>query len=162
MDTNRSSRLTDSPAVRLRVTIALVACCLVLVVFQAALVCGAPFGAATQGGTNPGQLPQGLRLLSGVVALVWLMAALVVLARGGRPAVPIRHAVHRVGSWVLVGLLTIGTVLNFASSSPWERFGWGPFALLMLVLAVALARSPMPFAPPDVQSGSRKARRVSG
>jgi hypothetical protein len=31
---------------------------------------------------------------------------------------------------VLVGLLGVGGLLNFASSSSWERFGWGPFTLV--------------------------------
>ena len=43
---------------------------------------------------------------------------------------------------MLVGLLAVGTVVNLASSSPWERFGWGPFSLTMLTLCLILARDP--------------------
>lgn len=155
MSTIGSPRPTNPPTPRSPVAIALAAGCLVIAAFQTALACGAPFGAATQGGTNPGQLPPDLRLLSGVVAVVWLVAALVVLARAGRPVVPVRQPVHLVGAWVLVGVLSIGTMLNFASSSAWERFGWGPFALLMLVLAVVLARSSLPITPAAAQLGNR-------
>ena len=31
--------------------------------------------------------------------------------------------------------------MNFASFSLWERFGWGPFTLVLLMLSVVLARS---------------------
>ena len=126
---------------RPRVAIVLTVGLLIVVAFQAALTFGAPFGAAAQGGTNPGRLPDALRLVTGLGALVWLLAALVVLARGGRSLVPLPDAVAEVGTWVVAGLLGLGTLLNFASPSPWERFGWGPFTLVMFVLCVVLARS---------------------
>jgi hypothetical protein len=75
---------------------------------------------------------------------VWLFAALLVLARGGRALVPLPKAVSRIGTWVLVGLLGLGAVMNFASSSPWERFGWAPFTLVLFTLGVVLARSGSP------------------
>jgi hypothetical protein len=162
VSTISSPRPTNTPTPRSPVAIALTAGCLVIAAFQTALACGAPFGAATQGGSNPGQLPRDLRLLSGVIAVVWLVAALVVLARAGRPVVPLGQPVQRVGAWVLVGVLSIGTMLNFASSSPWERFGWGPFALLMLVLAVVLARSSPSITPPAAQSDRRAAEERGG
>jgi hypothetical protein len=135
---------TNGRPVRPRVAIVLAAGLLIVVAFQAALTFGAPYGAAAQGGTNPGRLPDALRLVTGLGAVVWLFAALVVLARGGRALVPLPDAVARVGTWVVVGLLGLGALLNFASSSPWERFGWGPFTLVMFVLCVLLARSGSP------------------
>jgi len=129
------------------VAIVLVTGLLIVVAFQAALTLGAPFGAAAMGGTNPGKLPDAVRLVSGFLTLVWFLAAMVVLARGGRALVPVPHAVARVGTWVLVGLLGVGAVMNFASSSPWERWGWGPFTLIMLTLCVVLARRDWPKRP---------------
>lgn len=123
-----------------RVAVMLAGGLLIVTAFQAALTLGAPFGAAAQGGTNPGRLPDELRIVSGVGAVLFLFAALIVLARGGRALVPLPEAVSRVGTWVLVGLLSLGALMNFASSSPWERFGWGPFTVALLVLAVVLAR----------------------
>lgn len=38
-------------------------------------------------------------------------------------------------------LLLLGALVNFASSSPSERFGWGPLAMLLAILCVVLARS---------------------
>ena len=113
---------------------------LIIASFQVALAFGAPLGAAAFGGANAGQLPQQLRIASAGAAVVWLLAALVVLARGGFAVSPLPKAVSRWGTWMLVGLLAVGTLLNFASSSPWERFGWGPFSLTMLILCLTLAR----------------------
>lgn len=93
------------------------------------------------GGTNPGKLPDAVRLVTGFATLAWFLAAMVVLARGGRAPVPVPPAVARVGTWVLVVLLGLGAVMNFASSSSWERFGWGPFTLVLFVLCVVLAKS---------------------
>jgi hypothetical protein len=46
---------------------------------------------------------------------------------------------------VLVGLLLVGAVSNFASASKWERFGWGPVTLILTVLCrfVALRGGPV-------------------
>lgn len=113
---------------------------LIVTAFQAALTLGAPFGAAALGGTNPGQLPHAARLVTGFSSGMWLFAALLVLARGGFALLPLPEAVARVGTWVLVGLLGLGALMNLVSSSPWERFGWGPYTLVLSMLGVVLAR----------------------
>ena len=117
---------------------------LIVVAFQAALTLGAPLGFAAQGGTNPGQLPDANRLVTGLFVVVWLFATLLVLARGGYALVGLPRRVTQLGMWVLVGLLGVGTLLNVASSSPWERFGWAPFTLVLFVLSLSLARSGFP------------------
>jgi len=130
----------DRP-VRRRVAVAVIIGCLIVVCFQAALTLGAPLGAAALGGANAGQLPDDLRRVTAGSTVVWLFATLIVLARGGIAFSPLPRAVARWGTWVLVCFLGVGTLLNFASSSPWERYGWGPFSLTMLILCVILARS---------------------
>lgn len=140
------STVTQAPA-RSRAALFLAAGLLIVAVFQTALALGAPFGAAAQGGTNPGQLPDALRLVSGVGGIVWLCATVIVLATGGWALVPLPAAVTRVATWVLVGLLAVGALMNVASSSPWERFGWGPFTLVLFVLCVVLAKSAPPRPP---------------
>jgi hypothetical protein len=135
---------TSQRPVRRDIALTLAAGLLIVVAFQAALTLGAPFGAAAQGGTNPGRLPDELRVASGIGALIFLFASLVVLARGGRNLIHLPAAMVRVGTWVIVALLGVGALLNFASSSPWERYGWGPFTLVLLVMCVVLARSGAP------------------
>jgi hypothetical protein len=135
-----ADRPANDRAPRRRVAAAAAIGFLIIATFQVALALGAPFGAAAFGGANAGQLPQQLRVASAGAAFVWLFAALIVLARGGFAISPLPDAVSRWGTWILVGLLAVGTLLNLASSSPWERFGWGPFSLTVLILCFTLAR----------------------
>jgi len=143
------SAVTRAPA-RSRVALFLAGGLLIVSAFQTALTLGAPFGAAALGGTTPGQLSGALRLVSGIGAIVWLCATVIVLARGGWASVPVRDNVIRVATWALAALLAVGALMNFASSSPWERFGWGPFTLVLFVLCVVLAKS----APPRTHGGA--------
>ncbi|TFC93925.1 hypothetical protein E3T28_16125 [Cryobacterium sinapicolor] len=112
---------------------------LIVVAFQLSLMLGAPFGEAALGGANPGQLPGELRVVSGVSAAIWTFATLIVLARGGFAISPVPRGLSRWGTWVLVGYLAIGVLMNLASFSPWERFGWAPFTLVLFVLTLVLA-----------------------
>ena len=143
MLTKTKPRHSNAQPVPARAVVVLAGGLLIVTAFQAALTFGAPLGAAAQGGTHSGQ-PGDLRLVTGLSAVLWLFAVLLVLARGGHALVPLPDAVTRVGTWVLVGLLGLGTLMNFASSSPWERCGWGPFTLVLLILAVVLARRGLP------------------
>lgn len=107
--------------------------------FQAALALGAPLGSASWGGAYHGQLPMGLRMASGVAMVVYVLAALIVLGRAGLRYVPLPRGVLRWGTWVIAGLLFVGALPNFASSSGWERFGWGPVSLILAVLCLIVA-----------------------
>jgi 4-hydroxybenzoate polyprenyltransferase len=71
--------------------------------------------------------------------VVWLLAALTVLARGRSGPVPAGRAV-RWGVRGFIVLLAAGTLMNAASSSPWERFLWAPLALVLLLLCLRLDR----------------------
>jgi hypothetical protein len=108
-----------------------------IALFQLVLALGAPLGRAAWGGTIPGQLPAGLRVASLVAVLIWSFAALVVLGRVGTGPLP------SIGwlAWVLFGLLLLGTLMNLASSSPWERYFWGPYAFVLATLTLVVARS---------------------
>ena len=108
--------------------------------FQVALALGVPWGRAAYGGTSATLQPE-LRVASGVATIVWLLAAAVVLGRAGYWGSARWTGSFHWGTWLVAGLLALGAAVNFASSSPWERFGWGPLALLLAVLCVILARS---------------------
>jgi hypothetical protein len=115
---------------------------LAIAAFQAALAFGAPLGRAAWGGAHV-RLPARLRIASAFATAFWVLAALVVLERAGFETSPLPSAVGRWGTWALVVLLPLGAVMNFASSSRWERFLWGPVALLLAGLCLVVARSPL-------------------
>jgi hypothetical protein len=54
---------------------------------------------------------------------------------------PFSGSFTRWAAWVLVGVLVLGAVMNAASNSPWERFGWAPFTFTLAVLCAVVARS---------------------
>jgi hypothetical protein len=115
----------------------------VLAAFQAALALGAPLGHAAWGGAYS-QLPPGLRIASALDVAFWILATGVILRRGGFRVQRISPAVARWGTWVLVAVLTLSALMNFASSSPWERYLWGPLALIMAGLCLHLTRRQAP------------------
>jgi hypothetical protein len=114
--------------------------------FQLLLAAGAPFGAAAWGGTHEGRLPTSLRVGSALAIVLYGIAASLILVRAGFPVRFMPRPVARVGSWVLVALLTLGALANFASPSPWERFLLGPLTLLLAGSCLVVARSPEPAA----------------
>jgi hypothetical protein len=111
---------------------------LVIAAFQFALARGAPLGRAAYGGRNA-ELSPGLRRASAVAVVIWLLAAGVILGAGGVLAVPLPDVVLGIGPWVLVVISALGTIVNLASSSPWERFGWAPLSAVLAVLSFVVA-----------------------
>jgi hypothetical protein len=107
--------------------------------FQIALALGAPWGKAAWGGAYV-RLPRRFRIASAVAAVFWLVAALVVLARAGFDGSPIPD-VATWGTWVLFGLLVVGTFLNLASRSRLERLIQAPVAAVLAILCLLVALS---------------------
>ncbi len=122
-------------------TVAVVAAAgfIVIAAFQAALALGAPLGRAAWGGTHT-RLPTRFRIASAIVVGVWILASLIVLGRAGFELSPLPDGIERWGTWILVGLLPLGALMNFASSSRWERYLWGPLALILATLMLVVAR----------------------
>ncbi len=143
LDTTVAPSMPARP-VRRKLAVTIAVGFLIVVVFQIALTLGAPLGAAALGGANVGQLPPELRVASAVSALIWIFAALIVLARGGFAVSPLPRGLARWGTWFLVCYLALGVLMNAASFSPWERFGWAPFTLVLFVLTLLLARGGLP------------------
>ena len=106
--------------------------------FQVALAAGAPFGRAAWGGAHE-RLPRNLRVGSAIAALVWVFAALTVLAGAGFEASPIPASVADWATWALAGLLLVGMAMNALSRSRLERLIWTPVALVLAALTVIVA-----------------------
>jgi hypothetical protein len=97
--------------------------------FQLALALGAPWGSAAWGGGNQGTLPVSFRISSGLAAVLWGWAALVVLGR-------FLGAVGQRRVLLILGVLSlVSMAMNLASPSALERGLWTPFAVLMSVLS---------------------------
>ncbi len=113
----------------------------VIAAFQLLLAAGAPLGRAAWGGRSA-VLPDNLRRSSAVAVVIWLLAAVLILGRGGVLAIPVPREVLVWGAWILVALSAVGSLVNIASSSPWERFGWAPLAAALAILSAIVASSP--------------------
>ena len=113
---------------------------LLIAAFQLALALGAPLGRAAWGGSHD-RLPIRLRRSSAVAVVIWVIAAAIVLARADHLTLPGPPELVTVGTWVVVVLLALGAIVNLASSSRWERFGWGPLAAILAALGLIVARS---------------------
>ncbi len=113
----------------------------VIAAFQLLLAAGAPLGRAAWGGRSA-VLPDNLRRSSAVAVVIWLLAAVLILGRGGVVAIPVPREVLVWGAWILVALSAVGSLVNIASSSPWERFGWAPLAAALAILSAIVASSP--------------------
>ncbi len=115
--------------------------CLLIAAFQLGLALGAPWGRAAWGGAHAGRLPDRLRVSSGVAVVIWIVGAAVVLRRAGVISLPLPGAVDYWGTWTLAVVAVLGTLVNLASSSRYERFVWAPLAALLAVTALIVAVS---------------------
>jgi hypothetical protein len=128
-----AARATRAVAVAAAIGLAVIA------IFELLLALGVPWGRAAWGGSQEVLSPD-LRMASAVAVVVWVGAALLVLGRAGYWASARWSGLLRWGTWLLVALLVLGALLNLASPSPWERFGWGPFGLVLTALCFVVAR----------------------
>ncbi len=112
---------------------------LVLGAFQLGLAVGMPWGRAAWGGKVSGRLPPRLRIGSAVSIVVYAISAVLVLDGAGMPIIDVPAAVSQWGAWLVLVLLAVGALMNAASSSPYERFGWAPFAAALALLCTIVA-----------------------
>ena len=90
-------------------------------------------------GGSHDHLPVGLRVASALAAVLLAAGAIIVLGRARYW--PDRFGILRWGTWLLVGVMTLSALANFASSSSSERLQNGPVALLLALLCLVVARS---------------------
>jgi hypothetical protein len=109
-----------------------------LAVFQVLLAAGQPLGRAAFGGKFS-VLPRRLRTTSGLSALLFILALYFILARAGQLG-DIRNAAPiRIGMWVFVGVFSVSTLANAASSSRLEQRRMAPIALVLTTCCVVVA-----------------------
>lgn len=111
-----------------------------LIIFQAALVAGAPLGRLAWGGQDR-VLPIRKRLGSATSIGLYLIFAVLVLQRAGLAEVIPWPAVVDIATWVLAGYFLLGIVLNAASRSKPERWTMAPLCAVLAVLTGLVALS---------------------
>lgn len=110
-----------------------------LAAFEVALAAGVPWGKAAWGG-GQAELVVGMRVASGVWAVVFVGFGLVVLRRAGhRVWAPLPQRWLPASVWVITAYMSVGTLLNLISRSPIERAVMGPTALALTLLCGSVA-----------------------
>lgn len=111
-----------------------------LAIFQAALAFGAPLGHFAWGGQHR-VLPTGLRIGSIVAIALYMVFALILLMRAGLAAPWPDMNWITWASWIIVGYLALGVVINGISRSLPERLTMTPLVLILAGLALIVALS---------------------
>ena len=103
------------------------------IIFQIALIAGAPWGHLTQGGANRGSLPTRAKVaavLSSVVLV--LMAGGILSSAGLWPNWP------RWASWLALAMTAVSLIFNLITPSAAERRLWGPVTAVMFLSALGV------------------------
>ncbi|WP_243399117.1 hypothetical protein [Cryobacterium zongtaii] len=109
-----------------------------LIVFQAALIAGAPLGQFAWGGQDR-VLPIRKRLGSATSIGLYLIFGVLVVQRAGLADVIPWPGFVIVATWVLAGYFLLGIVLNAASRSRPERWTMAPLCAVLAGLTVLVA-----------------------
>lgn len=112
---------------------------IVLIVFQAGLAFGMPWGAASMGGKFPGKYPPGMRIVAFVNILIILAFLVIVMAKAALYFHGIRPFANY-AIWFCAVFFGIGTILNTITPSKIERI-WAPVALVQFICCLILAFS---------------------
>jgi hypothetical protein len=109
-----------------------------LVVFQGALIAGAPLGRYAWGGQH-NVLPTRLRMGSATSIALYVLFAYVALAKAGLAPPLVNQGFTDVFCWVLTAYLALGIVLNAISRSKAERLVMTPTVIVLTGLFLILA-----------------------
>jgi hypothetical protein len=111
-----------------------------LVVFQLALIAGAPLGKYAWGGTYT-KLPTKLRIASSTSLALYGVFAAFILSKAGILPVIINTDVLNAGMWIFTVYFFLGIFLNGISRSTHERNLMTPIAAVLAVLFLLVALS---------------------
>lgn len=109
---------------------------------QIGLSLGAPWGSIAYGGRmsqGDGTLAARFRWMSGLAAVLLLVATYVVLARGGVIGSGLSQGLLTWLTWAIVAMMILNTIGNLASASRIERYVLGTATLVIAVLSGIIA-----------------------
>lgn len=112
---------------------------IVVMVFQACLVAGMPWGQASMGGKFPGKYPPNMRWVALINMLVLAFLACIVLIRADL-LFPQFMEFAKIGIWFVLLFCFVGTILNTITPSKIERI-WAPVLLIQFITALIIALS---------------------
>ena len=111
----------------------------IVIIFQACLAAGVPWGEASRGGKYPGKYPPKMRKIAIINILILGVIAVIVLSRAGL-ILPQLAGISRIAIWFIVVYFIIATVLNSITPSKIERI-WAPVAFVQLTTSIIVALS---------------------
>ncbi len=112
----------------------------IVVLFQFALILGAPWGKVAMGGKYPGKFPPRMRIAAVIQIALLIFTALIVLTRA-KLLLSSFYAFSETAIWGVVIFSAIGTVLNTITPSKWERIIWVPVTIILLFCSIYVAQS---------------------
>ena len=109
------------------------------ILFELAVVLGAPLGDFTAGGKYPGRLPAKARAFRFFYIGGWSLLLGHYLAQTGVLTPLLDSSLNQVVNWILASAIALGIYANSRSLAKKERALWMPLSLVMLVCALLVA-----------------------
>lgn len=109
----------------------------IVIIFQACLAAGVPWGQASMGGRYPGKYPPKMRAVAILNMIILALMAAVVLSEA-KLMFPQLNAISGVAIWIVVVFFVFGTIMNSITPSKIERI-WAPVALMQLITSLVIA-----------------------
>ena len=109
----------------------------IVVIFQACLAIGLPWGAASMGGKYPGKYPPKMRVVAIGNMIVLSFLALIVLVKSDL-LLPQLLSFSKYAIWFVAFFALVSVIMNTITKSKIERI-WAPIALIQLVTSLIVA-----------------------
>lgn len=114
----------------------------IVILFQLALVFGAPWGEYAYGGRFKGVLPPAARIASGISILLYVAIIGHYYAQISVFPKLLDPIFNNLANWAVVLICAQALVLNLITRSKKERAIWAPVALLLLIASFIIALTP--------------------
>lgn len=118
----------------------------VVIVFEACLASGIPWGEYAFGGKFPGRLPDHMRGASVIQAFVWCLWIIIALVRCDI-ILPRFFSLSKKLMWMVVGLNCMAIILNTITPSVIERMIWAPVATIGFAASFLIAMQKQVYKP---------------
>lgn len=114
----------------------------IVIVFQVALIFGAPWGEYAYGGRFKDSLPPAARVGSAISILVYVAIIGHYWAQISLLPKLLDQTFNNLANWAVVLVFAQALVLNLITRSKKERAVWAPVALLLLIASFIVALTP--------------------